>query len=175
VLGGLELRSIMMLRSCASSTASISDSEAAVLPQDFEDTHTVVGACEAAVQLKELCRRVGRRMSRQGPGRSPSIGLTHLNAARPREKAGLGPALHETKSLSQCGIFRTPPALAHASPCPRLLLGSSLSPTRMPTNASEPVREHGDGVRLVRTGKGWRNAVRRDVSKSRFFELTPLR
>jgi hypothetical protein len=25
-----------------------------VLPQDFEDTHTVVGACEAAVQLKEL-------------------------------------------------------------------------------------------------------------------------
>jgi hypothetical protein len=44
----------------------------------------------------------------------------------------------------------TPPALAHASPCPRLLLGSSLSTTRMPTNASEPVREHGDGVRRGR-------------------------
>ena len=46
---------------------------------------------------------------------------------------------------------RTPPALAHASPCPRLLLGSSLSTTRMPTKASEPVGEHGDGVR-----RGWR-------------------
>jgi hypothetical protein len=45
---------------------------------------------------------------------------------------------------------RTPPALAHASPCPRLLLGSSLSTTRMPTNASEPVQEHGDGVRRGR-------------------------
>ena len=45
---------------------------------------------------------------------------------------------------------RTPPELAHASPCPRLLLGSSLSTTRMPTNASEPVREHGDGVRRGR-------------------------
>ena len=62
------------------------DSEAAVLPQDFEDT-------VHARQLKELCRRVGRRMSRQGPGRSPSIGLTHLNAARPREKVDSGPAL----------------------------------------------------------------------------------
>jgi ribosomal protein L37AE/L43A len=31
-----------------------------------------------------------------------------------------------------------------------LLLGSSLSTTRMPTNASEPVREHGDGVRRGR-------------------------
>jgi glycerol-3-phosphate O-acyltransferase len=41
-------------------------SEAAVLPQDFEDT-------VHARQLKALCRRVGRRMSRQGPGRSPSI------------------------------------------------------------------------------------------------------
>jgi hypothetical protein len=40
--------------------------------------------------------------------------------------------------------------VAHASPCPRLLLGSSLSTTRMPTNASEPVREHGDGVRRGR-------------------------
>ena len=56
------------------------DSEAAVLPQDFEDT-------VHARQLKALCRRVGRRMSRQGPGRSPSMGLTHLNAARPREKS----------------------------------------------------------------------------------------
>ena len=45
---------------------------------------------------------------------------------------------------------RTPPSLAHASPCPRLLLGSSLSTTRIPTNASEPVREHGDGVRRGR-------------------------
>ena len=44
---------------------------------------------------------------------------------------------------------RTPPALAHASPCPRFLLCSSLSPTRMPTNASEPVGEHGDGVRRL--------------------------
>ena len=26
-----------------------------------------------ARQLEALCRRVGRRMSRQGPGRSPSI------------------------------------------------------------------------------------------------------
>ena len=42
------------------------DSEAAVLPQGFEDrVH--------ARQLLALCRRVGRRMSRQGPGRSPSI------------------------------------------------------------------------------------------------------
>ena len=69
------------------------DSEAAVLPQDFEDT-------VHARQLKALCRRVGRRMSRQGPGRSPSIGLTHLNAARSREKVEWGPALHESKSLS---------------------------------------------------------------------------
>ena len=34
------------------------------------------------------------------------------------------------------------------------VLGSSLSPTRMPTNASEPVREHGDGVRRGRRGCG---------------------
>ena len=68
------------------------DSEAAVLPQDFEDT-------VHARQLKALCRRVGRRMSRQGPGCSPSIGLTHLNAARPREKVEWAPALHES-SLS---------------------------------------------------------------------------
>ena len=46
---------------------------------------------------------------------------------------------------------RTPPALAHASACPRLLLSSSFATIRMPTNASEPVREHGDGVR-----RGWR-------------------
>ena len=38
-----------------------------------------------------LCRRVVRRMSRQGSGRSPSIGLTHLNAARPREKVKSDP------------------------------------------------------------------------------------
>ncbi len=65
------------------------DSEAAVyLPQDFEDT-------VHARQLKALCRRVGRRMSRQGPGRSPSMGLTHLNAARPREKSsGVPVQLH---------------------------------------------------------------------------------
>ena len=69
------------------------DSEAAVLPQDFEDT-------VHARQLKALCRRVGRRMSRRGPGRSPSIGLTHLNAARSREKVEWAPALHESKSLS---------------------------------------------------------------------------
>ena len=49
---------------------------------------------------------------------------------------------------------RTPPALAHASPCPRLVLGSSLSTTRMPTKASEPVREHGDGVRRGRRVRG---------------------
>jgi hypothetical protein len=69
------------------------DSEAAVLPQDFEDT-------VHARQLKALCRRVGRRMIRQGPGRSPSIGLTHLNAARPREKVECRPALLKSKSLS---------------------------------------------------------------------------
>ena len=68
------------------------DSEAAVLPQDFEDT-------VHARQLKALCRRVGRRMSRQGPGRSPSIGLTHLNAARPREKVECGPALREFENF----------------------------------------------------------------------------
>ena len=51
------------------------DNEAAVLPQDFEDT-------VHARQLLALCRRVGRRMIRQGPGRSPSIGLTHLNRER---------------------------------------------------------------------------------------------
>ena len=42
------------------------EGEAAVLPQDLEDT-------VHARQLLALCRRVGRRMSRQGPGRSPSI------------------------------------------------------------------------------------------------------
>ena len=68
------------------------DSEAAVLPQDFEDT-------VHARQLKALCRRVGRRMSRQGPGRSPSMGLTHLNAARPREKVEWGPALREFENF----------------------------------------------------------------------------
>ena len=49
---------------------------------------------------------------------------------------------------------RTPPALAHASPCPRLLLGSSFATMRMPTNASEPVGEHGDGVRRGRRVRG---------------------
>jgi hypothetical protein len=67
-------------------------SEAAVLPQDFEDT-------VHARQLKALCRRVGRRMSRQGPGRSPSILLTHLNAAWPREKVEWGPALREFENF----------------------------------------------------------------------------
>ena len=62
--------------------------------------------------------------------------------------AGARPSL---KGRLASVAVHTPPALAHASPCPRLLLGSSLSPTRMPTNASEPVREHGDGVR-----RGWR-------------------
>ena len=52
-----------------------------------------------ARQLKALCRRVGRRMSRQGPGRSPSISLTHLNAARPREKVEWGPALREFENF----------------------------------------------------------------------------
>ena len=61
-------------------------------PQDFEDT-------VHARQLKALCRRVGRRMSRQGPGRSPSMGLTHLNAARPREKVEWGPALREFENF----------------------------------------------------------------------------
>ena len=37
------------------------EGEAAVLPQDLEDT-------VHARQLLALCRRVGRRMSRQGPG-----------------------------------------------------------------------------------------------------------
>ena len=69
------------------------DSEAAVLPQDFEDT-------VHARQLKALCRRVGRRMSRQGPGRSPSMGLTHLNAARPREKSSGVPHCGSSKILS---------------------------------------------------------------------------
>ena len=69
------------------------DSEAAVLPQDFEDT-------VHARQLKALCRRMGRRMSRQGPGRSPSMGLTHLNAARPREKSSGVPHCGSSKILS---------------------------------------------------------------------------
>jgi hypothetical protein len=69
------------------------DSEAAMLPQDFEDT-------VHARQLKALCRRVGRRMSRQGPGRSPSMGLTHLNAARPREKSSGVPHCGSSKILS---------------------------------------------------------------------------
>ena len=69
------------------------DSEAAVLPQDFEDT-------VHARQLKALCRRVERRMSRQGPGRSPSMGLTHLNAARPREKSSGVPHCGSSKILS---------------------------------------------------------------------------
>jgi hypothetical protein len=68
-------------------------SEAAVLPQDFEDT-------VHARQLKALCRRVGRRMSRQGPGRSPSILLTHLNAAFPREKVEWGPASRKVCRIS---------------------------------------------------------------------------
>ena len=69
---------------------------------------------------------------------------------RPRRTltAGARPSL---KGRLASVAVRTPPALAHASPCPRLLLGSSLSTTRMPTKASEPVREHGDGVR-----RGWR-------------------
>ena len=44
-----------------------------MLPQDFEDT-------VHARQLKALCRRVGRRMSRQGPGRSPvTFNITHAS------------------------------------------------------------------------------------------------
>ncbi len=70
------------------------DSEAAVLPQDFEDT------MHARQLMKALCRRVGQRMSRQGPGRSPSMGLTHLNAARPREKSSGVPHCGSSKILS---------------------------------------------------------------------------
>ena len=64
---------------------------------------------------------------------------------RPRRTltAGARPSL---KGRLASVAVRTPPALAHASPCPRLVLGSSSAPTRMPTKASEPVREHGDGV-----------------------------
>jgi hypothetical protein len=58
------------------------------------------GKHEAAVKLKALCRRVGRRMSRQGPGRSPSMGLTHLNAARPQEKSSGVPHCGSSKILS---------------------------------------------------------------------------
>jgi hypothetical protein len=59
-----------------------------------------IGAVHAR-QLKALCRRVGRtRMSRQGPGRSPSMGLTHLNAARPREKSSGVPHCGSSKILS---------------------------------------------------------------------------
>ena len=68
---------------------------------------------------------------------------------RPRRTltAGARPSL---KGRLASVAVRTPPALAHASPCPRLVLGSSSAPTRMPTKASEPVREHGDGVRRGR-------------------------
>jgi len=83
------------------------DSEAAVLPQDFEDT-------VHARQLKALCRRVGRRMSRQGPGRSPSMGLTHLNAARPREKSSGVPHCGSSKILSYLVSHRR--ATRHARP-----------------------------------------------------------
>ena len=89
------------------------DSEAAVLPQDFEDT-------VHARQLKALCRRVGRRMSRQGPGRSPSMGLTHLNAARPREKSSGVPHCGSSKILSDLvsrrRATRRPPAAARPGP-----------------------------------------------------------
>jgi hypothetical protein len=71
--------------------------------------------------------------------------------------AGARPSL---KGRLASVAVHTPPALAHASPCPRLLLGSSLSPTRMPTNASEPVREHGVGVR-----RGWRVRCHRRAQK----------
>ena len=79
---------------------------------------------------------------------------THLTGPkRPRRTltAGARPSL---KGRLASVAVRTPPALAHASPCPRLLLGSSLSPTRMPTNASEPVGEHGDGVSRGRRVRG---------------------
>ena len=83
------------------------DSEAAVLPQDFEDT-------VHARQLKALCRRVGRRMSRQGPGRSPSMGLTHLNAARPREKSSGVPHCGSSKILSDLVSHRRATRLERA-------------------------------------------------------------
>jgi len=82
-----------------------------VLPQDFEDT-------VHARQLKALCRRVGRRMSRQGPGRSPSMGLTHLNAARPREKSSGVPHCGSSKILSDLVSHRRatrPTWLMHGS------------------------------------------------------------
>ena len=53
-------------KSSTAATLERVEGEAAVLPQDFEDT-------VHARQLLALCRRVGRRMSRQGQGRSPSI------------------------------------------------------------------------------------------------------
>ena len=87
------------------------DSEAAVLPQDFEDT-------VHARQLKALCRRVGRRMSRQGPGRSPSMGLTHLNAARPREKSSGVPHCGSSKILSDLVSHRRATRPRRAAPHP---------------------------------------------------------
>ncbi len=85
---------------------------ATVLPQDFEDT-------VHARQLKALCRRVGRRMSRQGPGRSPSMqGLTHLNAARPREKSSGVPHCGSSKILSDLVSHRR--ATRRQQPCARI-------------------------------------------------------
>ena len=103
------------------------DSEAAVLPQDFEDT-------VHARQLKALCRRVGRRMSRQGPGRSPSMGLTHLNAARPREKSSGVPHCGSSKILSDLVSHRRATRLrVH-----RMIL----TPPRTPNTPSWRHRQH---------------------------------
>jgi len=68
--------------------------------------------------------------------------------------AGARPSLKGRRGARASVAVRTPPALAHASPCPRLVLGSSSAPTRMPTKASEPVREHGDGVSRGRRVRG---------------------
>ena len=136
------------------------DSEAAVLPQDFEDT-------VHARQLKALCRRVGRRMSRQGPGRSPSMGLTHLNAARPREKSSGVPHCGSSKILSDLVSRRratrlprhctsriyfplfSPPSSkrGHGDAC------ASAGGVRTATLASRPLREGRASAVRVRRGR----------------------
>jgi hypothetical protein len=67
-------------------------------------------------------KRVGRRMSRQGPGRSPSMGLTHLNAARPREKSSRVPHCGSSKILSDLVSHRSPACNTSSLSSPSTLL-----------------------------------------------------